>query len=51
MDLKQFLPSEKMYHSLRRTKDIFFRYDIVRDAIIFYKCNEANKVILYCKEK
>jgi hypothetical protein len=51
MEIKQFLPSKKMYQSLRRIKDIFFRYDIVRDAIIFYKSNEANKVIIYCKEK
>lgn len=39
MDLKQFMPSQKLYHSLRRIKDIFFRYDIEKDVIIFYKYN------------
>jgi hypothetical protein len=37
MDLKQFLPSQNLYYSLRRIKDIFFRYDIGRDVIVFYK--------------
>jgi hypothetical protein len=37
MGIKQFLPSEKLYHSLKRIKDIFFLYDIEEDIIIFYK--------------
>lgn len=39
MDLKQFMPSQKLYHYLRRIKDIFFRYDIEKDVIIFYIYN------------
>lgn len=42
MDLKQFLPSQDLYYSLRRIKDIFFRYDVGRDVIVFYKYNEVN---------
>jgi hypothetical protein len=42
MDLKQFLPSEKLHFYLRRIKDIFFRYDIEKSVIVFYKFNEVN---------
>ncbi len=42
MGIKQFSPSEKLYHSLKRIKDIFFLYDIEKDVIIFYKYNDVN---------
>ena len=42
MDLKQFLPSEKLHFYLRRIKDIFFKYDIEKSVIVFYKFNEVN---------
>ena len=42
MDIKQFSPSEKLYHSLKRIKDIFFLYDIEKDIILFYQYNEVN---------
>ena len=37
MSTKQFSPSEKLYNSLKRIKDIYFRYNIKQDTIIFYK--------------
>lgn len=37
MDIKQYLPNEKLYRSLRRIKDIYYRYDIEEDVIVFYK--------------
>jgi hypothetical protein len=37
MGIKQFSPSEKLYRSLKRIKDIFFLYDIEEDVIVFYK--------------
>jgi hypothetical protein len=42
MGIKQFSPSEKLYHSLKRIKDIFFIYDIEEDVILFYKYNDVN---------
>ena len=39
---KQFSPSEKLYNSLKRIKDIFFRYNIEEDVIYFYKYNGVN---------
>lgn len=42
MSIKQFSPSEKLYRSLKRIKDIFFLYDIEEEIIIFYKYNEVN---------
>ncbi|WP_374505065.1 hypothetical protein [Flavobacterium sp.] len=42
MGIKQFSPSEKLYHSLKRIKDIFFLYDIEKDLILFYQYNDAN---------
>jgi|Laugresp1bdmlbsn_1035097.scaffolds.fasta_scaffold04452_1 hypothetical protein len=42
MGIKQFSPSEKLYHSLKRIKDIFFIYDIEEDVILFYKYNDIN---------
>jgi hypothetical protein len=42
MGIKQFLPNEKLYRSLKRIKDIFFLYDIEEDVIIFYQYNDVN---------
>lgn len=42
MGIKQFSPSEKLYQSLKRIKDIFFLYDIEEDVILFYKYNDVN---------
>jgi hypothetical protein len=42
MSIKQFSPSEKLYRSLKRIKDIFFLYDIEEDVIIFNKYNDVN---------
>lgn len=42
MGIKQFSPSEKLYRSLKRIKDIFFLYDIEEDVIIFSKYKEVN---------
>ncbi|WP_296685819.1 hypothetical protein [Flavobacterium sp.] len=42
MGIKQFSPSEKLYNSLKRIKDIFFLYDIEKDLILFYQYNEVN---------
>ena len=42
MGIKQFSPSEKLYRSLKRIKDIYFLYDIQNDLIIFYQYNEVN---------
>jgi hypothetical protein len=41
MGIKQFSPSEKLYRSLKRIKDIFFLYDIEEDVIIFFKYTEV----------
>jgi hypothetical protein len=41
MSIKQFSASEKLYHSLKRIKDIFL-YNIEEDVILFYKYNELN---------
>ncbi|WP_296684297.1 hypothetical protein [Flavobacterium sp.] len=42
MSTKQFSPSEKLYNSLKRIKDIYFRYNIEEDVICFYKYKEEN---------
>ncbi|WGK94379.1 MULTISPECIES: hypothetical protein [Flavobacterium] len=42
MGIKQFSRSEKLYHSLKRIKDIFFLHDIEKDIILFYQYNDVN---------
>ncbi len=51
MGIKQFLPNKNLYRSLKRIKDIFFRYDIEENVIVFYKYYEVNKAVFlvsYC---